>query len=116
MAAKSMVSDDLMRNTLGLSAAERNGELGDDQVDAESRGGKPGSKGKSGRLKAPPPVKAGRGRKLTISDSVYERLEIDARRRKTTMSALANDLLDKNLDHFEVIINVVKKAPPAAAE
>ena len=68
-----------MRNTLGLSAAERNGELGDDQADGESRGGKPGSKGKAGRLKAPPPVKEGRGRKLTISDSVYERLEIDAR-------------------------------------
>ena len=31
------------------------------------------------------------------------------------MSALANDLLDKNLDHFEVTITVVKKAPPPAA-
>ena len=97
-----------MRNTLGLSAAERNGELAEDDGK-----GKLFSKPKAGRLKPPPPVKAGRGRKLTISDGVYERLEIDARRRKTTMSALANDLLDKNLDHFEVIINVVKKTPPS---
>jgi hypothetical protein len=100
-----------------LPAAERNGELGEDVGDGEGRGRSP-AKPRTGRLKSPPPVTSGRGRKLTIADGVYERLAIEAKRRKTTMSAMANEVLDKNLDHFEVIINVIKRtsAPAAAAE
>lgn len=92
-----------MRNTLSLAAAERNGELADDQIDGESRGGNKGSRPRRPRG-AVPPVKEGRGRKLTISDAVYERLQLAAMRKKprATMSALANDLLDRNLPHFEV--------------
>jgi hypothetical protein len=55
------------------------------------------------------PVKEGRARKLTIDDGVFERLEIEAKRRKTTMSALVNDLLDRNLPVFEVTVNVIKR-------
>jgi hypothetical protein len=91
-----------MRNTLGLAAAERNGELGDDLGD-ESRGANAASRPRRGRGRSVPPVK-GKGRKLTISDAVYERLQLAAMRKKpkATMSALANDLLDRTLPHFEV--------------
>jgi hypothetical protein len=89
-------------NTLGLAAAERNGEQADDQVDGESRGGMQTSRPRR-RGRPVPPVK-GKGRKLTISDAVFERLKLAAMRKKpmATMSALANDLLDRTLPHFEV--------------
>ena len=78
-----------MRRTLELPAAERNGELGDDQADGESRGGKPAARPRSGRSRTVAPVK-GKGHKLTIADDVFERLDLAAKRRKppTTMSAL----------------------------
>lgn len=100
-----------MRNTLGLAAAERNGELGDDQVDGESRGGKPASKPR-GRSRTVAPVK-GKGHKLTIADDVFERLDLAAKRRKppTTMSALANHILNLNLPTFE--ITEIKKGAAA---
>jgi hypothetical protein len=113
MARNNPIPDDLIRKTQELPAAERNGELGDDQADGESRGGKPASRPRAGRFRTIPPVKEGRGRKLTISDGVFERLDLAAKRRKpkTTMSALANDILDRNLPFFEVI---QKERPPAA--
>lgn len=104
-----------MRNTLSLAAAERNGELADDQADAESRGGKPASRPRLGRSRTIAPVK-GKGHKLTIADDVFERLDLAAKRRKppTTMSALANHILNQNLPTFE--ITEIKKDRPAAAE
>lgn len=96
----SPMPDDLFRKMQDLPAAERNGELDDD---GESRGPATASKPRGRRGRTIPPVK-GRGRKLTISDAVYERLQLAAMRKKpkATMSALANDLLDRNLPHFEV--------------
>jgi hypothetical protein len=113
MARNNLATDDLMRNTLSLAAAERNGELADDQADAESRGGKPASRTRRPRTVAP--VK-GKGHKLTIADDVFERLDLAAKRRKppTTMSALANHILNLNLPTFE--ITEIKKDRPAATE
>ena len=98
-----------MRNTLGLAAAERNGELADEQTEGESRGGKPASRPRSRKVA---PVK-GKGHKLTIADDVFERLDLAAKRRKppTTMSALANHILNLNLPVFEV--TEVKRGPGA---
>jgi hypothetical protein len=112
MARNNPAPDDLMRNTLGLAAAERNGELGDDQADGESRGGKPTSRQRSRKVV---PVQ-GKGHKLTIADDVFERLGLAAKRRKppTTMSALANHILNLNLPTFEIIEK--KRESPAAAE
>jgi hypothetical protein len=80
----------------------------------DEKNGEPGnghaSKPKGSRLRRDiAPVKEGRGRKLTIDDGVFERLGIEAKRRKTTLSALVNDLLDRTLPVFEVTITVVKK-------
>jgi hypothetical protein len=67
------------------------------------------SKPKAGRLNVPPPVKAGRDHKFKLDEGVFERLEIEAKRRKTTLAALVNDILDRTLPVFEVTINVVKR-------
>jgi hypothetical protein len=100
-----------MRNTLSLAAAERNGELGDEQADGESRGGKPASRPRRPRTVAPV---QGKGHKLTIADDVFLRLDLAAKRRKppTTMSALANHILNMNLPTFE--ITEVKKGAAAS--
>lgn len=67
------------------------------------------SKPKAGRLNVPPPVKEGRNHKFKLDDGVFERLEIEAKRRKATLAALVNDILDRTLPVFEVTINVVKR-------
>ena len=43
-----------------------------------------------------------KGRKLSIPDSVFERLELTAIRRKTTISAVAADVLDRNLPRLRI--------------
>ncbi len=102
-----------MRRTLSLAVEERNGELGDDQADGESRGGKPASRARAPRNRKIAPVE-GKAHKLTIADDVFQRLDLAAKRKKppTTMSALANHILNLNLPTFE--ITEVKKSPAAA--
>jgi hypothetical protein len=99
-----------------LPAAERNGEPPvDDQADGEGRGGKPASKPRPGRSRTIAPVK-GKGHKLTIADDVFERLDLAAKRKKppTTMSALANHLLNLHLPKYEV--TEIKNDRASAAE
>jgi hypothetical protein len=98
-----------------LPAAERNGELGDELADGESRGGKPAPRPRRPGSRTVAPVK-GKGHKLTIADDVFERLDLAAKRRKppTTMSALANHLLNLHLPKYEV--TEVKNDRGAAAE
>jgi hypothetical protein len=43
----------------------------------------------------------------------YVSVEIDGKRRTTTLSALANDILDRVLPPFEVSIKEVKKLGPS---
>jgi hypothetical protein len=90
---------DLVPNLKAMVKAERNGEPGNGHA----------SKPKGALRREIKPVKEGRARKLTLDDGVFERLEIEAKRRKTTLSALANDVLDRELPVFEVTITVVKK-------
>jgi hypothetical protein len=100
-----------MRRTLNLPVEERNGEQADDQADGESRGGKPASRTRRPRTVAPV---QGKGHKLTIADDVFLRLDLAAKRKKppTTMSALANHILNLNLPTFE--ITEVKKGAAAS--
>jgi hypothetical protein len=98
-----------------------NGEPNDDQADAdlngEGRGGLT-TPGRRRRGRHIPSVVKGRAHKLTISDDVFERLLYETRKRnklidtrnrnrddkepRITMSALANDILDRTLPTFEL--------------
>jgi hypothetical protein len=51
-----------------------------------------------------PPVKAetARGRKISLPDEVHDRLWLLARQRRTTVSAVATEILDKNLPRWRV--------------
>jgi len=43
-----------------------------------------------------------KGRKIHLADSIHDRLWLLARQRRTTVSAVAADILDKNLPRFKV--------------
>jgi hypothetical protein len=43
-----------------------------------------------------------KGRKISLPDSVFERLELTAIKRKTTISAVATDILDRNLPRLRI--------------
>jgi hypothetical protein len=109
-------------NLIASTLPKTNGEPIDDQADGElngeSRGG-PTPSGRRRRGRHIPSVK-GRAHKLTISDDVFERLLYETRKRnkaidtrnrnrregdpdpRITMSALANDILDRALPTFEL--------------
>jgi hypothetical protein len=109
-------------NLIASTLPKANGEPIDDQADGElngeSRGGST-TPGRRRRGRHIPSVK-GRAHKLTISDDVFERLLYETRKRnklidtrnrnrrdgdpdpRITMSALANDILDRALPTFEL--------------
>jgi hypothetical protein len=43
-----------------------------------------------------------RGHKLSMSDAVFERLELTAIRRRSTVSAIAAEILDRNLPRLRI--------------
>jgi hypothetical protein len=91
-----------------------NGAPVDDQADdgtnGEGRGGlratRP-TRSRKGKLK---PGEKPRGCKLTIPESVFERLRQTAIKRKTSMSVVAAEVLDGKLPYFEI----VQRDKPAA--
>ncbi len=80
-------------------------EVGPDQGDdlAEGQGGssepKPATKG---RRKRPVVASKTTGRKLILPDDVHDRLWLLARQRRQTVSAVAAEILDRNLPRFQV--------------
>jgi hypothetical protein len=72
-----------------------------DDTGAESRGGtsSPSIKPRRKRVVANTPTK---GRKLHLSDDIHDRLWLLARSRKTNVSAVACDILDKALPRWRV--------------
>lgn len=56
----------------------------------------------TGRRRRQAPAGKTKARNLHLSDDVHDRLWFLARQRKTTVSAVANDLLDKALPRFEL--------------
>lgn len=77
----------------------------DDQVEArEGRGDGPAeskSPAKS-RRKRPTVASKTTGRKLILPDDVHDRLWLLARQRRQTVSAVAAEILDRNLPRFQV--------------
>jgi hypothetical protein len=54
------------------------------------------------RKKAAAPAEKLNKRGLHLTDSVWDRLQYEAIRRKTTVSAIAGDVLERNLPRFQV--------------
>jgi hypothetical protein len=77
-----------------------NGELTDDPVegDEQGRGGKP-SKPKSGRTMK---KEKSRGRKLILPDSLFDRLQLYAIKKRKNVSAVAVEVLDRNLPKLRI--------------
>ena len=84
---------------------ETNGDPVDDQADAElngkGRGGLPARKLKPRGRRVAVGEKV-RGRKLQLPDSVFERLSLHAIERKTNASAIAAEILDRNLPKHRI--------------
>jgi hypothetical protein len=76
----------------------------DDQADAgEGQGGSTGSKpSRSRRRSRPAPGGEVKGRKLSLPDDLYDRLQLQAIQKRTTISAVAADILDRNLPRFRI--------------
>src|SRR4051794_37582105 len=75
------------------------------QDDAEGRGDQaPESRQPSKRPPSGRPASTGKtkARNLHLSDDVHDRLWLLARQRRTTVSAVANDLLDKALPRWKM--------------
>jgi hypothetical protein len=85
-------------------------ELADDGKQDETPG-EPESRGETAeepkatakpRRKRSAPLGKTSPRNIHLTDDVYDRLWMLSRQRKTTVSAVANDVLDKNIPRWEV--------------
>jgi hypothetical protein len=76
----------------------------DDQGGATEQGGDtPGTVPKPRPRRRRVPVDTGgKGHKLTLPDAVFERLELTAIKKRSTISAIAADILDKNLPRLRI--------------
>ena len=75
-----------------------------DRDESAEQGGEPPAtspRPRSRRRRVDPAEKT-RGHKLTLPDAVFERLELTAIRRRSTVSAVAADILDKNLPRLRI--------------
>jgi hypothetical protein len=80
------------------------GPLADDSADpAEGQGGATEAR-PAARARRRRPVVASKttGRKLILPDDVHDRLWLLARQRRQTVSAVAAEILDRNLPRFQV--------------
>jgi hypothetical protein len=87
------------------STAEPAENVPPDDAEAEGRGDQPGDPAASparARRRRPAPAAKTKARNLRLSDDVHDRLFLLARQRKTTVSAVANELLDKALPRWEM--------------
>lgn len=80
--------------------ADDQGDAADDQGRVDGPQVEP--RAPKSRKKRVPAGGESRGRKLILPDAVWERLELTAIRRKTTASAVAADLLDRNLPRLRI--------------
>ena len=76
---------------------EPNGEPMDDPADGQGRGDASQARARSPRRRRPPVTEKGRGRNLKIPDTVYRRLDLEARRRGIDRSRLVTQILDRDL-------------------
>lgn len=72
-------------------------------VEAQGRGGAaPEARTPRVRVRRPPVGTETRGRKLHLPDDVHDRLWLLARQRRKSVSAVAAEILDRNLPRFKV--------------
>jgi hypothetical protein len=78
------------------------GELADESADGEEQGrGVRPSRSKPNRTPKKKP-EAGRGRKLILPDSLFDRLQLYAIKKRKTVSAVAVEVLDRNLPKLRI--------------
>lgn len=90
-----------------LNVASRDGEPGE-RSESGSAGGVgdvpaagPARSARRNRQGSPAEEET-RGRKLSLSDSIHLRLWLSAQERRTTVSAIASEILDRHLPRFRV--------------
>lgn len=100
----------LIRPTVMPTPPETNGEAGTDLLDdpadgdGQGRGEANGQPKKSSRRRAKPAAgEKSKGRKLTIRDSVFARLELQAIKKGLTVSAVVDELLDRELPRHRIV-------------
>jgi hypothetical protein len=88
---------------------ETNGETSSEPLedpaegDGQGRGESNGSAKKTPRRRPRPTAgEKGKGRKLTLPDSVFDRLVLTAIKRGSTASAIAAEILDRNLPRLRI--------------
>jgi len=79
----------------------RNGEPAGDPIEGEGRGELP-AKPKPRRAPKKPPEEKGKGRKLTLTDGLFDRLQLYAIKKRKTISAAAAEVLDRNLPKYRI--------------
>lgn len=94
----------------GLLRPTTRPEQGESTVDTIENGDDATTEGRGGVSVASPRTRrkrvvvstATKGRKLHLPDDIHDRLWLLARAKKSTVSAVASDLLDKALPHWRV--------------
>jgi hypothetical protein len=77
-------------------------ELADDQVDGDQSRGV-AAEPKKPRVRKPSTASGEvKGRKLSLPDSVFDRLQLAAFQRRKTMSVVAAEILDRNLPKLRI--------------
>ena len=92
---------------------EPNGEPMDDPADGPGRGDANQARARSPRRRRAPVTEKGKGRNLKIPDTVYYRLDLEARRRGIDRSKLVTQILDRDLPTNIRIIVGDEKTPAA---
>jgi hypothetical protein len=78
---------------------ELDGELDGAEMNGQSRGGLPGSRRRRRRIAAGEKIS---GRKFQIPDCVFERLLLQAIKKKTNASAIVSEILNRELPQHKI--------------
>jgi hypothetical protein len=102
MARTTGMPDNLIRSTMPPEPiVDPIDDPADAELNGEGRGGLPTRKPKARGRRIATGEKV-RGRKLQLPDSVFERLSLHAIKRKTNASAIAAEILDRNLPKHRI--------------
>ncbi len=87
----------------GPEASQLDGDEPDGPVDGQGRGDQRASAlPRPRRKKVTAPAEKTNKRGLHLTDSVWDRLQYEAIRKRTTVSAIAGELLDRTLPRFKI--------------
>lgn len=77
-------------------------DAGDAAAEGQGRGAAPEARTPRARTRRPPVSTETKGRKLHLPDDVHDRLWLLARQKRKSVSAVAAEILDRNLPRFRV--------------